>query len=700
MRQAVIQKAEERQRRQQPNLTGIPTQMKMDFEQRSGLSFDDVRVHYNSDKPRKIGALAYTQIPQVHIGPGQERHLRHELGHVVQQKQGIVRPTKYINGLPVNDSPLLEHSASHSMFSTFPFAKSSGADNTYHAVQMIAAEAPGDSALFDATGNFADNEPRYLIKSIQIKESEESKAATEGKQLSQGGQPIKDEQPLEDKQLPEGERPSQDGQPSEDKQLSEGERPSQGEQVSEDKQTAERKEPQDGLEKSVETVGSTDLHSPEVEVASDAEETQEFVLRCEKIGSGSSDALVLEGKAKDLFKEIETRFDYQLRWIEEYYNTVMNQLPNVAENKKPQYLEKTELLALQLLTLQRAAIVSSSNLGEDAYTFFKKPTSTETEMKLPISQLYFADQNNDNLMLSLNKARIYTGLIQEWVMSMVQGTGSHAHNSGNGVFVIKPNTSLTSQLLSPCIAMIVTPDNTPIVCLNSATYLQKVTGGKTVDDQFAKMTQFEPKNNGTIIRIGLLPKYISPQIGARLRALSIDDLAQYTKTAGAGTHAEVRAANKYFKAYGSSTVPEQPSIDLRIAISNKAREAAADSVHILDEFAKCPHCATILDDCDKDGKPKLGVKWTPSVISGGASEEDIGKAKSDVEEIAKNLEQGDSAKESIQAAVRELGFKIVDRQLSATPPRPVPDPRRTGMKRPHSGSPSKKGKPRSGDKVQ
>lgn len=111
MRQAVIQKAEERQRRQQPNLTGIPTQMKLDFEQRSGLSFDDVRVHYNSDKPRKIGALAYTQIPQVHIGPGQERHLRHELGHVVQQKQGIVRPTTYINGLPVNDSPSMERTA-------------------------------------------------------------------------------------------------------------------------------------------------------------------------------------------------------------------------------------------------------------------------------------------------------------------------------------------------------------------------------------------------------------------------------------------------------------------------------------------------------------------------------------------------------------------------------------------------------------
>ena len=111
MRQEVIQKAPEQTKKPMPNMTGIPTQMKLDFEQRSGLSFDDVRVHYNSDKPRRIGALAYTQIPPVHIGPGQEEHLRHELGHVVQQKQGIVRPTTWINGLPVNDSPGLERAA-------------------------------------------------------------------------------------------------------------------------------------------------------------------------------------------------------------------------------------------------------------------------------------------------------------------------------------------------------------------------------------------------------------------------------------------------------------------------------------------------------------------------------------------------------------------------------------------------------------
>lgn len=94
-----------------PNLTGIPTQMKLDFEQRSGLPFDDVRVHYNSDKPAQIQAWAYTRGKQIYVAPGQERHLPHELGHIVQQKLGKVRPTGFIRGLPVNDQPDLESGA-------------------------------------------------------------------------------------------------------------------------------------------------------------------------------------------------------------------------------------------------------------------------------------------------------------------------------------------------------------------------------------------------------------------------------------------------------------------------------------------------------------------------------------------------------------------------------------------------------------
>lgn len=90
------------------NHTGIPIDMKTQYEKLSGFSFDDVRVHYNSDKPAQLQALAYTQGNQVFIGPGQETYLGHELGHVVQQKQGIVHPTKMINKIPVNDDPRLE----------------------------------------------------------------------------------------------------------------------------------------------------------------------------------------------------------------------------------------------------------------------------------------------------------------------------------------------------------------------------------------------------------------------------------------------------------------------------------------------------------------------------------------------------------------------------------------------------------------
>lgn len=118
MKQKIVQTAPGQAKKPTPNRTGIPTQMKLDFEHRSGLSFDDVRVHYHSDKPARIGALAYTCGNQVHVGPGQERHLKHELGHVIQQKLGVVKPTTKINNIPINDDPSLEHLASSTWIQT------------------------------------------------------------------------------------------------------------------------------------------------------------------------------------------------------------------------------------------------------------------------------------------------------------------------------------------------------------------------------------------------------------------------------------------------------------------------------------------------------------------------------------------------------------------------------------------------------
>lgn len=95
-----------------PNTTGLPDNLKSGVENLSGYSLDTVNVHYNSDKPAQLQALAYTQGTDIHVAPGQEQHLPHEAWHVVQQMQGRVEPTIEMNGnVPVNDDKGLENEA-------------------------------------------------------------------------------------------------------------------------------------------------------------------------------------------------------------------------------------------------------------------------------------------------------------------------------------------------------------------------------------------------------------------------------------------------------------------------------------------------------------------------------------------------------------------------------------------------------------
>ncbi|MEA3031645.1 MAG: hypothetical protein QOG13_2970 [Sphingomonadales bacterium] len=93
------------------NRTGLPDRLKAGVESLSGLAMDDVRVHFDSAKPAQLEALAYTQGSEIHVGPGQERHLPHEAWHVVQQKQGRVRPTIQTKGVTINDDAALEREA-------------------------------------------------------------------------------------------------------------------------------------------------------------------------------------------------------------------------------------------------------------------------------------------------------------------------------------------------------------------------------------------------------------------------------------------------------------------------------------------------------------------------------------------------------------------------------------------------------------
>ena len=108
---APVQRAEP-DRARRANDTGLPDNLKTGIEALSGVSLDQVKVHDNSAQPAQLNALAYAQGSDIHLAPGQERHLPHEAWHVVQQAQGRVQPTMQMkDGVAVNDDAGLEHEA-------------------------------------------------------------------------------------------------------------------------------------------------------------------------------------------------------------------------------------------------------------------------------------------------------------------------------------------------------------------------------------------------------------------------------------------------------------------------------------------------------------------------------------------------------------------------------------------------------------
>ena len=81
------------------------------FASNTGHDLSNVNVHRNSSKPSEVGALAFAQGNDIHLGPGQEQHLPHEAAHIVQQREGRVKPTTSVNGMAVNDDKGLESEA-------------------------------------------------------------------------------------------------------------------------------------------------------------------------------------------------------------------------------------------------------------------------------------------------------------------------------------------------------------------------------------------------------------------------------------------------------------------------------------------------------------------------------------------------------------------------------------------------------------
>lgn len=88
----------------------INTMKKM--EKKNGVPMTGVDIRFQSAFPAQMDAKATTfGGRQVDIGPGQESSIHHELGHIVQQRLGLVKATGRIAGQQVNTDRALEEDA-------------------------------------------------------------------------------------------------------------------------------------------------------------------------------------------------------------------------------------------------------------------------------------------------------------------------------------------------------------------------------------------------------------------------------------------------------------------------------------------------------------------------------------------------------------------------------------------------------------
>lgn len=97
---------------QRENNTGLPDNLKSGIENLSGHTMDGVKVHYNSPQPEQLQAHAYAQGTDIHLASGQDSQFPHEAWHVVQQKEGRVKPAIQLSAeLNISDDKSLEHEA-------------------------------------------------------------------------------------------------------------------------------------------------------------------------------------------------------------------------------------------------------------------------------------------------------------------------------------------------------------------------------------------------------------------------------------------------------------------------------------------------------------------------------------------------------------------------------------------------------------
>ncbi|HAS39454.1 MAG TPA: hypothetical protein DCS93_03205 [Microscillaceae bacterium] len=185
-------------------------QIKENVSQLTGTDITDAKVHYNSSKPAQLQAEATAQGTEVHLAPGKEQHLGHELTHVAQQKQGRVQPTVQANnGVGINNDPMLEKEADDigdqaskgAVSSSKEISSSSLSNNSaapvqryvvYSKQEQFKRMSEADSKIVNPTGTYTEKDQEKYQKQTEDfeerykKDAEDNQISTRNQRLKEG----------------------------------------------------------------------------------------------------------------------------------------------------------------------------------------------------------------------------------------------------------------------------------------------------------------------------------------------------------------------------------------------------------------------------------------------------------------------------------------------------------------------------------